>query len=185
VTASQPITSELISGLSAISRWDARWFAVQTRPRYERKVAFDLQEKGIKSFVPLYSAKNQWSDRRQTISIPLFPGYAFVHIPSGQGIRIAILRTGGVMSFVGSKGLGTPIPDSEIEAVQTILEQRIPFSLHPYTSIGQVVRIRGGALEGVRGLLTKVNDDQSLIISVELIQRSVAMRITGYDIEPA
>ena len=98
---------------------------------------------------------------------------------------MAVLRTNGITGFVGARGFGTPIPESEIDAVKTILKQQVPFQLHSYLKIGQSVRIRGGALDGIKGILTKVNGDQSLVISVDLIQRSVAMQVTGYEIEPA
>jgi transcription antitermination factor NusG len=161
------------------------WFAVQTRPRFEKKIALELQEKGFESYVPLHEARRQWSDRKQLVSLPLFPGYTFVRISAVPDNRVAVLRTNGVMNFVGARGIGSPIPDSEIEAVQTLLKQQVPFKPHPFLKIGQAVRIRGGALDGIKGILTKVNGDQSLIISVELIQRSIAMRVTGYNIEPA
>jgi transcription antitermination factor NusG len=158
---------------------------VQTRPRFEKKISLELQEKGIQAFVPLHDVKRQWSDRKQIVSLPLFPGYAFVRISSAQEARVAVLRTNGVTNFVGARGIGTPVPDEEIEAVQRLLKQQVPFKLYPYLSVGQSVRIRGGALDGIKGILEKVNGDQSLIISVELIQRSVSMRVTGFDIEPA
>jgi transcription antitermination factor NusG len=160
------------------------WFAVQTRPRYERKVGFDLQEKGIESFVPLRTVSRRWSDRQKMLQVALFSGYTFVRMVATQDTRVAVLRTNGVVSFVGPRGIGTPIPDSEIEAVQTLLKHHIPFSEHPFLTIGQAVRILGGALDGITGILTKINGDQSLVISVELIQRSVAMRVAGYNIEP-
>jgi transcriptional antiterminator NusG len=161
------------------------WFAVQTRPRFEKKAALELQEKGIQTFLPLDSVKRQWSDREQTVSLPLFSGYMFVRISADQDLRVAVLRTNGVNNFVGARGIGTPIPDIEIEAVQTLLKQQVPFKIYPYLKLGQTVRIRGGCLDGIKGILTKVNGDQSLVISIDLIQRSIAMRVTGYDIEPA
>lgn len=181
----QSVTSELLSvDLRTISS-EMSWFAVQTRPRFEKTVALGLHEKGIQSYVPLHVVKHQWSDRKQLVSLPLFPGYAFVRIPVGEGTRVAVLRTNGVISFVGARAIGTSIPDSEIEAVRMLLREQVPFKLYPYLKVGQTVRIRGGALDGIKGILTKVNGDQSLIISVELIQRSIAMRVTGYEIEPA
>jgi len=160
------------------------WLAVQTRARFEKKVVLELQEKGIETFLPLHSVKRQWSDRKQLVSLPLFPRYAFVRIAGVQEARVLVLRTNGVTNFVGARGIGTPIPDAEIEAVQTILQRNVPFKVYPYLNLGQTVRIRGGCLDGVKGKLTKINGDQSLIISVDLIQRSIAMRVTGYDVEP-
>lgn len=161
------------------------WFAVQTRPRFEKKVALELQEKGIHCFVPLQAVKRQWSDRKQLVSLPLFPGYTFVCIAVNQNSQVAVLRTNGVVRLVGSRGVGTPIPDQEIESVQSLIKLNVPFEPYPYLKVGQSVRIRGGALDGIRGILTGINGDQSLIISVELIQRSIAMRVAGFDVEPA
>jgi transcription antitermination factor NusG len=184
LTTFQPVTNELLSvDLSAVSGEEC-WFAVQTRPRYEKKVALELQEKGIQAFLPLYSVKHQWSDRKRLVSLPLFPEYTFVHIAGDQDVRVAVLRTNGVYRFVGACGFGTPIPDEEIAAVREMLEHRIPFQLHPFLKTGQRVRIRGGCLDGIRGILTAINGDYSLVVSVELLQRSIAMRLTGYQIEP-
>jgi len=177
-------TAELLSGYLDSAAAETFWFAVRTRPRFEKKVAHELQEKGIESFLPLHSVRHQWSDRKQTVSLPLFPGYGFVRITPDQSTRIRVLRANGVIGFVGASHIGTPIPDYEIEAIRELIKQKIPLGLHPYIRVGQTVRIVGGSLDGIQGILTKVNGDQSLIISVELIQRSVAMRVTGYEIEP-
>lgn len=182
--AIQQIASALVSVDLDTEASKPHWFAVQTRPRFEKKVSLELQEKGIQCFLPLHSAKRQWSDRKRSVLLPLFPGYTFVRVEPGHIVRVAILRTNGVTNFVGAKGIGTRIPDDEIEAVQALLKQQIPWDLCPYAKVGQTVRILGGALDGVKGTLTKINGDQSLVISVELIQRSIAMRLTGYEIEP-
>jgi transcription termination/antitermination protein NusG len=183
LTTSPTFSSELLSiDFRAISN-EKCWFAIQTRPRFEKKVALGLQEKGIESFVPLQTVKHQWSDRKQMVSLPLFPGYTFVRLATGQDARVAVLRTHGVLNFVGARGVGVPIPDGEIEAVRTLLKQEISFDAHPYLVVGQTIRVRGGVLDGIKGILTKINGDQSLVISVEVIQRSVAIRVTGYDVE--
>jgi transcription termination/antitermination protein NusG len=184
LTTFQPLTNELLStDLSAISG-EKFWLAVQTRPRYEKKVALELQEKGIQAFLPLYSVKHQWSDRKRFVSLPLFPGYTFVRIAGDQDIRVAVLRTNGVYSFVGGCGFGTPIPDEEIAAVRGMIEHRIPFQLCPFLKTGQRVRIRGGCLDGMRGILTAIKGNHSLVVSVDLLQRSVAMLVAGFQIEP-
>jgi transcription termination/antitermination protein NusG len=162
------------------------WYAVQTRPRHEKKVAFELQnQKEITAFLPLCSSTRQWSDRRVVLDMPLFPGYVFVRITRDLHMRVAVLRTLGVAGFVGPRGIGAPIPDAQIDSVQAVLTRGIPFSPFPFLDIGQRVRIRDGSLQGVEGILTAVNGDNSLVISVELIQRSLAIRITGYTVEPA
>jgi transcription antitermination factor NusG len=163
---------------------ELQWFAIHTRTRFEKKVLSDLNEKGIESFLPLYAAKHKWSDRQAVVQVPVFPGYVFVRISTVQDARIAVLRTVGVTCFVGTRGIGTPIPNHEIQAIQTLLEQRIPFQLYPFLNVGDRVRIRGGCLDGVEGILTAINGNESLIVSVQLIQRSIAMQISGYEVEP-
>jgi transcription termination/antitermination protein NusG len=160
------------------------WYALQTRPRFEKKVTTELQEKGVEAFLPAQTSLRQWSDRRRMIERPLFPGYVFVKSAATLDARVTILRTNGVSSFVGVRGIGTPIPNEEIIAIRKVLEEKIPFSLHPFLRVGQSVRIRGGGLDGVKGVLAGIRGDQSLIISVELIQRSIAMRVSGYQVEP-
>jgi transcription antitermination factor NusG len=164
---------------------ESSWFAVQIRPRFEKKVALELDSKGIKSFLPLFPAAHQWSDRQQVVHLPMFPGYVFVRIHPRLGDRIPVLRTNGVISFVGTTGMGSPVPDAEIDAIQKVIDRNVPFLSHAYLNVGQRVCIRGGSLDGITGILTAINGDQSLVVSVELIQRSIAMKITGYRVEAA
>lgn len=159
------------------------WYAIQTRPRYEKKVTGELEGKGVEAFLPLHSATHQWSDRRRVVDLPLFPGYVFVRIAPLLQARVSVLRTNGVISFVGIRNVGIPIPDGEIEGIQAVLEGGVACEPYPYLKVGQSVRIRGGCLDGVSGVLMGVNGDRSLIISVNLIQRSVAVRIEGYNVE--
>jgi transcription antitermination factor NusG len=160
------------------------WFAVQTKPRHEKKAALELEGKDVEVFLPLYNAVHQWSDRSQEVQLPLFPNYVFVRIGGSLRERTAVLRTNGVRSFVGMRGTGTAVPDEEIEAIQRILAKKVPFTDYPFLNIGQKVRIRGGSLDGVQGILTAVSNDRSLVVSVECIQRSIAIRIDGYGVDP-
>jgi transcription antitermination factor NusG len=176
-------TDELLLATPGVAPEEPFWFAIRTRPRYEKKVTSGLQEKGIETFLPLNSTKHQWSDRRRVVDLPVFPGYVFVRIASSLPSRISVLRTNGVISFVGVRNMGIPIPDCEMEAIQAVREEGVAFNSSPYLTVGQSVRIRGGCLDGIRGVLMAVNGDQSLIISVHVIQRSIAMRIEGYKVE--
>jgi transcription antitermination factor NusG len=161
------------------------WFAVHTRPRYERKVYSELQEKGVQTFLPLHSETHQWSDRKRTVEMPLFPGYIFVRVTYAADDRVRVLRTNGVINFVGARNMGAPISDSEIDSVQSVVKSGLPFKSHPHLEIGQRVYVRGGCLDGVQGVLTAVNGDRGLVVSVNLIQRSIAMRIEGFKVEAA
>jgi transcription antitermination factor NusG len=179
------LTAQLdtLSPVPPAEECEMAWYAVLTRPRHEKKAASGIEEKGIQVLLPLCSSIHQWSDRRRMVRSPLFPGYLFVRILASQETRIAVLRTGGVLSLVGSRGIGAAIPDEQIEAVQVLVDQGIPLAPHPYINVGQRVRIRGGCLEGLEGILVAKNGDQSLVVSVEMIQRSLAVRVSGYQLE--
>lgn len=161
------------------------WLAVQTWPRYEKKVATELTRKQIEVFLPLVASERQWSDRRQTVQLPLFPSYLFVRAPETFASRICVLHTNGVINFVGARNVGTAIPETEIESVRTLLGRGIAFTNHPFLSVGQRVRIRGSSLDGVEGILVAKNSDLSLVVSIQIIQRSLAIRVAGYRIEAA
>jgi transcription antitermination factor NusG len=160
------------------------WYAVQTRPKHEKKVVAELQEKTINAYLPLLMQMHRWSDRRKLIHMPLFPGYLFVRAQLDPEVRVSVLRIWGVVGFVGSQQGALPIPDHEIESIQTLLSSKIPLSPYPFLKVGQRVRVRGGALDGLEGILT-TNDGRRLVISVGAIHRSLSIAIEGYDVEPA
>ncbi len=168
----------------AMAREFAQWYAIQTKPRHEKRAAAELEQKGITTFLPLISQLHRWSDRRKKIEVPLFSCYAFVNIEPSPETRVAVLRTNGVLSFVGSHNQGTSIPETQIENIRILLSNEVPFSCYPFLSVGQRVRIRGGCLDGVEGILIRQNGARRLVVSVEMIQRSVAVSIEGYDLEP-
>jgi transcription antitermination factor NusG len=170
---------------AAMSTNDRAWFAVQTWPRYEKKVTAELGNRSVEVFLPLQGAVHQWSDRRRVVQLPLFPNYVFVRIPGRLDSRITVLRTSGVIGFVGARGTGTSIPDSEIDAIRYILESGIAYDNYPFLRVGHRVRIRGGSLDGVEGILVEKNGDQSLLVSINIIQRSLAVRLAGYRVEAA
>jgi transcription antitermination factor NusG len=136
-------------------------------------------------FLPLVASERQWSDRRKIVQLPLFASYLFVKTPATTDTRISVLRTNGVIKFVGTGNTGTPIPDGEIESVRTLVTRGVAYQNHTFLNTGQRVRIRGGSLDGVEGVLIDKNDDLSLVVSIELIQRSLAVRVAGYRIEAA
>jgi transcription antitermination factor NusG len=160
-----------------------RWYAVHTRAKHEKKVTAELQQRGMKAFLPAAREVRRWSDRRQVIETPLFPCYVFVHTDLAVAPRMAVLQTAGVFRFVGFSHGPVPIPDAEIEGVQAVLAKHLPVSLCGFIKVGDKVRIRGGALDGVEGVLTGRNGERRLIISIELIQQSMAVIVEGYDIE--
>jgi transcriptional antiterminator RfaH len=152
-------------------------------PRHEKKVSVGLREKGLHSFLPMREEKRQWSDRQKWIELPLFSQYVFVRITENAELRARVLRTNGVVRFAGAPGRGTPIPSEQIHHLQTITDQRIPCTQHEFLKIGERVRIRGGSLQGIEGILKAIKNDRSLVISVDLIQKAIAIRIDGFDVE--
>ncbi len=162
-----------------------RWYAVQTRPRHEKKVAAELAYKGVTHFLPLTKETHRWSDRRKVVEVPLFPCYAFVNLIPDANSRLAVLRVAGVLNFVGAHNFGLPIPDNQIEGIRSLLQHQVPMTSYPFLKIGQRVRICSGALDGMEGILVGQNGNRRLVISVDSIERSVAISIQGYDVEPA
>jgi transcription antitermination factor NusG len=166
-----------------VSPEDSSWYAVHTIARHEKRVAAQFQEERICTFLPLLQQIHQWSDRRVKVEVPMFGCYAFVRIAQRTEERLKVLRTPGVLGFVGSERQGTPIPVEQIESLRTAMNEKIPCFPHAFISAGQRVRIRGGSLDGIQGILVRQAGDQSLVVSVELLHRSVAIRVEGYDIE--
>jgi len=161
-----------------------QWYAVQTRPRHEKKVAAELARKGIENYVPLLGQIHCWSDRRKKVEVPLFPGYAFVHAAMSPEARISILRVWGVLNFVGSQNLGTPIPDKQIESIRMLMAQNLQATPYPFLKSGQRVVVRSGALAGLEGIFLGTGGSKRLVISIESIQQSVVLTIEGYDVQP-
>ncbi len=161
-----------------------RWYAVRTRSRHEKLVSRQLEIQGIQSFLPVVTKISNWSDRRKEVELPLFSGYAFVRLDHASSDRVRVLQTQGVVNFVGVQGAGIPIPDQEIENINTLLASKVSYQERPYLQVGQRVRVCGGALDGVEGILSAENNDHSVVISVASIQRSLSVRVAGYNLEP-
>lgn len=164
---------------------DERWFALHTRPRHEKAVVQRLTERGVETFLPTVTEVHRWSDRKKKIESPLFGCYVFAKFISNRTDRLRVLRVDGVLGLVGSRSEGTPIPDDQIDAVRAVVDGTLPWSSYPFLKIGQRVRIRSGALDGMEGILVSRNGSTTLVISVDAIQRSLAVRVEGYQVEPA
>jgi transcription antitermination factor NusG len=163
---------------------EPQWYAIQVRPRFEKKAQAQLQNKGIETFLPLVRQQRRWSDRRKIIYTPLFSGYQFVRIRLSRANRLRVLQTAGVMNFVGIASAATPIPTTQMESLRRLLDVGSECSIRPFLRTGQRVRIRGGALDGIEGIL-KENDRDHMVLSIDCIQRSIAFRLERYDVEAA
>jgi len=161
------------------------WYGLHTRPRHEKIVSHRLEERGVTTFLPLVTEERRWSDRKKSVELPLFSCYVFAKFTPNRVDRLRVLRVEGVFGLVGERGEGTPIPEDQIEAVRSLVQTQLPWSSHPFLKIGQRVRIRSGALNGLEGILVSRNGDRTLVISIDAIQRSMAVKVEGYEVEAA
>jgi transcription antitermination factor NusG len=160
------------------------WYAVSIRSRHEKVAAAALDAAGIPTFLPLLNEVHRWSDRRKIVTVPLFAGYLFVRIPASSDMHVRVLRTPGVVRLVGGYGRPLSIPDKEIEDVRSVLAQRADCFPYPFLRTGERVRIAGGALDGVEGTLIGRGPDSKLVISIQLIQRSLAVSVYHCNVKP-
>jgi transcription antitermination factor NusG len=163
---------------------EARWFAVWTRSRQEKTAAAMLDSLGVPHFLPLKSESRQWSDRRQTVSVPLFSGYLFVRMNLLVDRKLCVLQVPGVAGFVGNSQGPLPIPDQQVEAVRAVVERGAGCTVHSLLEAGSLVRVVRGPLTGVEGRLVRVNSASRLVVSIELIHRSLAVSVATEDVEP-
>ncbi|RMD65426.1 UpxY family transcription antiterminator [Candidatus Parcubacteria bacterium] len=158
------------------------WYAIHTRSRHEKVVRDQLAAKGVTHLLPLWRKRSVWKDRIKMIDVPLFSGYLFAYFPLQD--RLQVLTTVGVVRIVGINGQPVPIPQEQIDAVRTMMEKHLRYDPHPYLTEGMRVRVKRGALAGAEGILIAKRAHYRLVISVDLIQRSVAVDIDSADVEP-
>jgi transcription antitermination factor NusG len=160
------------------------WFAIQTRPHWEKTVAGLLESKSYEPFLPLYRCRRRWSDRIRELELPLFSGYLFCRLSPLQR-TLPVLTTPGVQGILGIGRRPTPIPDHEVAMVQAIVKSGLPAHPWPFLAVGQRVRINHGSLTGYEGILIASKKEYRLVVSVETVQRSVAVEIDAAWVEPA
>src|SRR5437867_10820734 len=151
------------------------WFAIQVKSTHEKRVTSLLQYQTYESFLPLYTSRRRWSDRIKRVELPLFPGYVFSRFTPAA--RIPILKTPSVISIVGIGATPTPIDECEIAAIQRAVASGFGLSPHPFLQVGQRVRINGGSLYGLEGIIAYVLKQHRLVLSRTDPQRSVGVVI--------
>ncbi len=157
-----------------------RWYAAYTWARHEKSVAKQLEERRVESFLPLYKSWHRWKDRRQLVELPLFPSYVFVHMTLRE--RVRVLELPGVAALVTFQGRPAPLPELEMEALRRGLEQEIYAEPHPFLRVGHKVRVRGGPMAGTEGILLRKKDKLRVVISLEVLMRSIAVEVDAADI---
>jgi len=157
------------------------WYALYTRHQHEKNVERSLSGKGFEVFLPLYTAVHRWKDRDKQLSLPLFPCYIFLRNPTERWQ--SILTTPGVYSLVGFAKRPATISCDEIDAVKRVVGSSLKLEPHPFLHCGDRVRLRAGPLEGLEGLLIRKKSVWKLVVSVEMLQRSVAVEVDATMVE--
>lgn len=161
----------------------SRWYAAHTNSNHEKRVAEQLSVRDVEYFLPLYESVRRWKDRKVKLQMPLFPGYIFVRMPLRDRLRVQQIP--GVARLVGFDGTPAALPEEEIEVLRRGLTRDAKAQPHPYLKIGQRVRVRSGPLHGLMGVLRRRKSGTQLVVSVDLIMRSVALEIDEVDLEIA
>lgn len=159
---------------------EENWYAIYTWSRHEKRVAEQLQQRNLAGFLPIYREMHRWKDRRKLVDLALFPSYVFVHLALKD--RLRVLEIPGVVHLVSSRGKPTPLSAEEIQRFQAGLDAGIRMEPHPYLQVGRRVRVRGGAMAGMEGILLRRKEGLRLVVSIEILMRSVAVEIDEADI---
>jgi transcription antitermination factor NusG len=159
-----------------------QWFAVGVKARREAYVSAIAREKGFEEFVPSYVDRRRWSDRFKSVELPLFPGYVFCRLDPKY--RMPILTIPGVFQFIGIGKVPIPIGDDEIAALRTAVQSGQATEPWPYLKVGQRVRLEEGPLAGLDGIFVESGKQRRIVVSVDLLMRSVAITIDREWVRP-
>jgi transcription antitermination factor NusG len=169
------------SGALITATAEPRWYVACTRSRHEKSVAEHCAQRSITNFVPVYESVRRWKNGRHQVSLPLFPGYAFVRIALED--RLDVLKVPGVVRLVGFNGLPVPLADSEIDSLRRALITGRRVVPHAYLTAGRRVRIKSGPLRGLEGRILRRKKSLRLVIAVDLIARASAVEVETYELE--
>jgi transcription antitermination factor NusG len=163
---------------------DARWYALYTRSRFEKKLLTEIADRSIEVFLPMREVLSRWKDRKKKIWLPLFPGYIFLHQIDSPENRYRVLNIPGAVRFVGHEGHADAIPDEQIESVRRFLEASISVDPYPYIQVGRRVEIVAGPLKGIQGILVQKKGRFRFVLRVDLIRQAVSIEIDASDVRP-
>ena len=170
------------SGILPRTYLEPRWYAAYTSANHEKRVAEQLGVRNVEHFLPLYASVRRWKDRRVTLQLPLFPGYVFVRMALRD--RLKVQQVPGLARLVGFNGEPVPLEDQEVACLRRALSAGLKTAPHPYLTFGRRVRITTGPLAGREGILRRRNSSLRVVLSLELIQRSILVDVSAESIEP-
>lgn len=158
------------------------WFAAYTASRHEKRVAEQLQDRGVENFLPLYETVHRWKNGRHRVQLPLFPGYVFVRIALCD--RLRVLQVPGLARLVGFSGVPFPLPESEVDAIRRALTAGVAAEPYPYLTVGSRVEVCRGPLLGTQGILLRRRNTYRVVLSLDLIMRSMVVEVDAADVTP-
>ena len=158
------------------------WYALYTCPRHEKCVARQIEERNISCFLPLYRSVRRWKDRRKELELALFPGYVFVRLALQD--RFRVLQLPSAVRLVSFSGQPAVLPEAEIEGLRERLARGGSVEPHPYLRVGRRVRVCGGPMQGLEGIIVRRKDRCRVVFSLDLIMRSMAVEVDESDVEP-
>jgi transcription antitermination factor NusG len=162
--------------------FEPRWYAAYTASNHEKRVREHLEQRRVVAFLPVYETVRRWRDRWKRLELPLFPGYVFVRMALVD--RMRVLQIPSVVRLVGFNGHPSPLPDEEIEGLKKGLASGVLAEPHPFLTAGRRVRIKSGPLAGRQGILLRRKGSLRVILSIDLIMRSVVVDVDADGVEP-
>lgn len=173
--------NEIYKGQPEPTVASAHWYAIYTCAHHEKQVAAQLDVRAVEHFLPLYTSVRRWKDRGMTLDLPLFPGYVFIRLALPEKLRV--LEIPSVVRLVGFNGQAAALPDEEMEILRSGLGQSLRAEPHPFLTVGRRVRITGGPFVGLEGVLKRKKSGLRVVVTLELIQRSVAVDVDAADVQ--
>jgi transcription antitermination factor NusG len=158
------------------------WYAGYTASRHEKRVAEHFAQRGVEHFLPLYETIHRWNNGRHRVQLPLFPGYIFVRIALRD--RLRVIEVPGFVRLVGFNSLPHPLPEADINKMKEALNKGVLAEPYPYLTVGTRVEIRNGPMQGMTGILLRRQNKCRVVISIDLIMRSMAVEVEASDLVP-
>ena len=175
-------TNSLVDDLATTLTAQARWYAVYTCANHEKRVADQFESRSVEHFLPQYESVRRWKDRKVRLHLPLFPGYVFIHLALQE--RLRVLQVPGVVRLVGFNGSPTAMPEEDMNRIRDLLGQGWRAEPHPFLQVGKRARVVRGPLTGTEGIVARRKNRRRLVLSFDLIQRSIAVEIDEADLAP-